>query len=613
MKKKKLSQIVSRRILAIIVGAFIALMVVAFVFVYFQAENNAKSFVRFNLEDIENYALGRMDKIRESNLPQEAEILDEMISEYTAEDATLQEIVDALYAELRENMISELDLVSPDGIIVASSKEENIGIDLHSDAESAEFLGLFDGDTDVYTQDMTLHPPDGAQMRYYGTLMPEYGGIFLEGFTQEDRAAHKKAILQVIVETTKFGTNGYYLYLDKDLKVLGDPDHDLENEGISLPVDIRKLAETGEIVKTDVYGVHSYVGVLADGQNYIVAVYSVAEAWSPWNLTILVLVIIDCIVAVILFIALGRLIRKHVVRGVVSINGALSSISGGDLEKQVDFRESAEFDELSDGINVTVDRLKELIKEAEGRIDAELKFAAEIQNSILPHVFPPFPDRDEFELYACMVPAKEVGGDFYDFFLTDQDHLALVMADVSGKGLPAAMFMVMAKNKLRHSVMEHGTNVAEAVKEVNNELCKENDAGLFVTIWVGVLTISTGHVDYVDAGHDYPAIYKAGGEFTIEKDVHCSMVGAMGGIDFPPGSFELKAGDILYLYTDGVTEAIDASNEMFRMERLLETLNGKKDASVSDIDAAVRTAITEFVKDAPQFDDITTLCFRYKG
>ncbi len=613
MKKKKLSQIVSRRILAIIVGAFLALMVVAFVFVYFQAENNAKSFVRFSLEDIESYAVGRMDKVRENNLPQEAEILDEMISENWGEEYSLQKIVDVLYAQISENMISELDLVSPDGIIVASSKEENIGIDLHSDTEWSEFLGLFDGDTDIYTQNMTLHPPDGAQMRYYGTLMPEYGGICLEGFTQEDRAAHKEEILEVIVDTTKFGRTGYYLYLDQNLKALGDPDHDFENESVSLPVDIRKLAETGEIVKTDVYGIPSYVGVLADGQDYIIAVYSVVEAWEPWNLTILVLIIIDCIVAVILFIVLGRLIRKHVVRGVVDINGALSSISGGDLEKRVDFRESAEFDELSDGINVTVDRLKELIKEAEGRIDAELKFAAEIQNSILPHVFPPFPDRDEFELYACMVPAKEVGGDFYDFFLTDEDHLALVMADVSGKGLPAAMFMVMAKDKLRHSVMEHGTDVAKAVKEVNNELCKENDAGLFVTIWVGVLTISTGHVDYVDAGHDYPAIYRAGGEFTIEKDVHCAMVGAMDGIDFPSGSFELKAGDILYLYTDGVTEAIDASNEMFRMERLLDALNGKKDASVSDIDAAVRTAISEFVKDAPQFDDITTLCFRYKG
>ncbi len=175
------------------------------------------------------------------------------------------------------------------------------------------------------------------------------------------------------------------------------------------------------------------------------------------------------------------------------------------------------------------------------------------------------------------------------------------------------MFMVMAKDKLRHSLKKHGTDVAEAVREANDELCKENDAGLFVTVWVGVLTISTGHVDYVDAGHDYPAIYRAGGEFTIEKDVHCMMAGAMSGIKFKAGSFEISAGDILYLYTDGVTEAIDASNEMFRMERLVEVLNKNSEASVEDIDASVRTAIDDFVKDAPQFDDMTMLVFRYKG
>ena len=239
--------------------------------------------------------------------------------------------------------------------------------------------------------------------------------------------------------------------------------------------------------------------------------------------------------------------------------------------------------------------------------------AAEIQVSFLPREFPAFSDREEFELFASMVPAKEVGGDFYDFFLLDEDHLALVMADVSGKGIPAAMFMVMAKDKLRHSVKKHGTNVSEAVMEANEELCRENEAGLFVTIWVGVLTISTGHVDYVDAGHDYPAIYRAGKRFKIDRDVHCAMAGIMSGAEFPSGSFELHAGDVLYLYTDGVTEATDATDEMFRMERMLDVLNQNPDAPVEKIDAAVRAAIADFVKEAPQFDDLTMLALTYQG
>ena len=599
--------------LTIVMGAFFALMIVAVFFAFFQEKNNARSFVRFSLEGIDYFVTERMDKIRSMSIPEEAEWMDEYILNDLAKGIPLQDAVDRLILDVRSGYVSEVDLVSPDGIIIASTVEDNIGLDLHSNAQSAEFLCLLKGDTDVYSQYMVLRSPDSEQMKYYGTLVPEYGGILLEGLDQETYAAYKDATLRITIDNNKFGRTGYFLYLDNNLRILSGQALLHQGEIFSIPYDIKELAESGDIVKADVYGVPSYVGVFADNNNYIVAVYSLSEAWESWDFTITALIIIDCIVLIILFAALRHLIRRHVERGVVIINDSLAAISGGDLEKRVDFRDSIEFDELSGGINYTVDRLKELIKEAEGRIDAELVLAAEIQKSILPHVFPPFPDRNEFELYACMIPAKEVGGDFYDFFLIDDDHLALVMADVSGKGLPAAMFMVMSKDKLRHSIQEHGTDVAEAVREVNSELCKENDAGLFVTIWVGVLTISTGHMDYVDAGHDYPAICRSGREFVIEKDVHCAMVGAMSFTEFKAGSFDLKAGDILYLYTDGVTEAINAFDEMFRMERMLDVLNRNKDASVQDIDAAVRAAIAGFVKDAPQFDDTTTLCFRYKG
>ena len=258
-------------------------------------------------------------------------------------------------------------------------------------------------------------------------------------------------------------------------------------------------------------------------------------------------------------------------------------------------------------------RLTEKRLEEEERIEAELALAAKIQTSFLPRDFPPFPERDEFELYASMTPAKEVGGDFYDFFFTDSDHLALVMADVSGKGIPAAMFMVDAKNKIRSAVMKHGSDVAAAVREANIELCDGNDAGLFVTVWLGVLTVSTGHMEYVDAGHEYPAICRKGGEFAIEEDVHSAPVAARKKTEFEAGAFDLKAGDILYLYTDGVTEANNSAGEMFRRSRMLEALNKSVNAPVKDIDSAIRGALAEFVQDTPQFDDTTMLVFRYKG
>ncbi len=356
-----------------------------------------------------------------------------------------------------------------------------------------------------------------------------------------------------------------------------------------------------------------YTAALTEESLCIIGCYPFKEARSAGLIDILMVLVMNVVIAVFIYKALSRLLQHEVVGGVESINGSLSKITDGDLDERADFRESLEFNELSDGINFTVDRLKELIKEAEERIDAELALAAKIQTSFIPHKFPAFPNRDEFDLYAAMVPAKEVGGDFYDYFLIDDDHLALAMADVSGKGIPAAMFMVMAKDKIHHFAMKYCTDVSAAITDVNLELLKENDAGLFVTVWLGVVTLSTGHVDYVDAGHEYPAICRAGGKFATIENEHSGPVAALKKMKFDAGSFDLNPGDILYLYTDGVTEANDPDGEMFRADRMVDALNTDTGAPFEEIDAAVRKAIADFVRDAPQFDDTTTLVFRFNG
>ena len=187
------------------------------------------------------------------------------------------------------------------------------------------------------------------------------------------------------------------------------------------------------------------------------------------------------------------------------------------------------------------------------------------------------------------------------------------MADVSDKGIPAAMFMAMSMDKIRNSVLKYGTDVVSAIKEANSELIEENDAGLFVTVWLGVINLLTGHVDYVNAGHEYPAICKAGGYFIVQEDIHSGPVAALKSMTFDAGSLKLGAGDIIYLYTDGITEARNPDDEMFRIQRVLKALNRDRDASACDIDANVRAAIAEFVNDTPQFDDMTSLVFKYKG
>ena len=262
---------------------------------------------------------------------------------------------------------------------------------------------------------------------------------------------------------------------------------------------------------------------------------------------------------------------------------------------------------------VVSNEMDELLQQQSERILTELKQAAKIQASFLPRKFPPFPDRNEFELFASMVPAKNVGGDFYDFFFVDKDHLALVMADVSGKGIPAAMFMAMAKTQLRQCVFSYKTDVARAMEEANTELSKDNDEMMFVTLWLGVVDLTTGHVDYVNAGHEYPVICSSQEGFKVFEGIHGPFAAAVGGIKYTAGSFELAPGDILFQYTDGITEATDADENMFREERMIEALNKDITASVEDIDAAVRSSVAEFVKDAPQFDDMTTLVFKYKG
>ena len=244
------------------------------------------------------------------------------------------------------------------------------------------------------------------------------------------------------------------------------------------------------------------------------------------------------------------------------------------------------------------------------RIGAELNVATQIQASMLPCIFPAFPERREFDIYAAMDPAKEVGGDFYDFFMVDQTHLAVVMADVSGKGVPAALFMVIGKTLIKDHTLP-GRDLGEVFSEVNRLLCEANSEGLFITAFEGVLDLKTGELCYVNAGHEMPFVGRAGG-FEAQKIRPGFVLAGMEGVRYRAGSLTLQPGDKLFQYTDGVTEATDAGNNLYGMERLSEALNAHASESPQQICAAVRADIDAFVKDAPQFDDITMLCLEYK-
>ncbi len=245
------------------------------------------------------------------------------------------------------------------------------------------------------------------------------------------------------------------------------------------------------------------------------------------------------------------------------------------------------------------------------RIGMELSFAKSIQHSSLPTKFPAFPDRTDFDIYAYMKPAREVGGDFYNFSLLDDDHLAMWIGDVSDKGVPAALFM-MAINIVINNRASMGGTPAEIMAFVNNNICEHNEANLFVTIWLGILEISTGRLTFVNAGHEEPALYRKGGSFELYKTKHNVAVGVFPDIEYTNYDIHLGSGDKIFVYTDGVPEATDMFNKLYTTGRMLEALNKCRDGSPQEILEGMNKSVKEFVGDRPQFDDLTMLGFELK-
>ena len=268
-------------------------------------------------------------------------------------------------------------------------------------------------------------------------------------------------------------------------------------------------------------------------------------------------------------------------------------------------------DRMEDQVVDYVENLTKVTAEKE-RIGTELALAKRIQAGMLPNLFPAFPDREEFDIYATMNPAKEVGGDFYDFFLIDHDHLGMVIADVSGKGVPAALFM-MASKILLYNYSISGRRPSEILAEVNTQICAHDHEDMFVTVWLGILDLTSGKLTAANAGHEYPVLRDPGGSFAFVKDKHGFVLGGMENMKYQDYELQLSPGTRLFLYTDGVTEAENEDVQLFGMERLLAALNKKPDGTPQEILDTVHEEVSAFVGEAAQFDDLTRMCLQYNG
>ena len=310
---------------------------------------------------------------------------------------------------------------------------------------------------------------------------------------------------------------------------------------------------------------------------------------------------------------------KRIVKPLNSMTRQIGQLGEGNLEFKMkdSYRTGDEVQVLAESFATLshktveyIEQVKTVTAEKE-RIGTELHLAQQIQEGMLPSVFPPYPERIEFGLYASMNPAKEVGGDFYDFFLIDDDHLALVMADVSGKSVPGALFMMVSKAILKNNAMM-SKSPAEILTVTNETICSNNKMEMFVTVWLGILEIRTGRIIASNAGHEYPVVCRKGGNFEVFKDKHGFVVGGYEGVKYKEYELDLQPGDKLFLYTDGVPEATDANKELFGTQRMLDALNSHN-GSPAEVLRGVLESVNEFVATAEQFDDLTMLCLEYKG
>ncbi len=322
----------------------------------------------------------------------------------------------------------------------------------------------------------------------------------------------------------------------------------------------------------------------------------------------------------LLMLAGALTLGKRIVKPLNTITKKIASLSERDLEFKMEdaYRTGDEIEVLAESFASVSHRTVEYIGQVQRvtaekeRIGTELEMATRIQTAMLPHIFPAFPDRPELDIYASMDPAKEVGGDFYDYFLVDDDHLCLVIADVSGKGVPAALFM-MASKIIIQSIAMLGSSPAEILKRTNDAICSNNEEEMFVTVWLGIVDLSTGRVTAANAGHEYPVLKDPDGAFEIWKDRHDFVIGGMEGLRYNEYELQLKPGGKLFVYTDGVPEATNKDKEQFGTERMVGALNRDPAVAPEQLLANVRSAVNDFVQDAEQFDDLTMLCIEYKG
>lgn len=610
--KRKTQRRISRSFLSwllfLVVIAFLATTVFLWFFQTNMARENAHQLLYLNIGDV----CADVRDASDARLLHIAYEVKDDIEQCSIADRSSAEFSRFLADRARHYDLEEINCIDRHGIIKVTTYPPYKNYDMRSGEQSAEFMVLLDRKTE-YVQDMRPVSYDSSISRKYGGVRLTDGGFVQVGYDEERSSA---SIAKAVVGATKnrhVGKGGCIIIADSDMKIVSDRNGNegkgLDVTGLRIDVDSMQPDTPFEAV---VYGEPNYCMYHETEGFVVLAVMPMREAALSRNLAVTVTTVMQIIVFSALFMLVYWLVRRLVVNNIHRINRSLAEITEGKLDTVVDVRSHREFDELSDDINSTVDTLKRYIAEAAARIDAELAFAKAIQHAALPSVFPPYPHRHEFDIFACMHTAREVGGDFYDFYFVDDDNLSFMVADVSGKGIPAAMFMMTSKTVIK-SLAESGMDVGQVFTRANEKLCAGNDAGMFVTAWMGILNVKTGKVLFANAGHNPPLVKRGDGTFECLSGKRGLMLAGMDGVQYHVNELQLEPGDAIYLYTDGVTEAADRNGTLYGERRLRSVLGKHKDGSAQALCEEVKRDVDAFVGDVSQFDDITMLALKYEG
>ena len=603
-RKERIANTFQRWLLACIVVAYLITSTFTFML--------QNGMVKIEIQELFTVAIGDI----EADVKGKSDVKLLEIAEQLKEEYESSSVVSLEYLAERFD-VKEINIVNSDGMIVNSTEKTLINnYNMNSQPQSKEFVDVLTA-KNSYVQEFGPRGKGDSVWRKYAAVNLTDGGFLQVGYDAQQ--FHHK-LNEFVVDVTKnrrVGARGFVAVCDQNLCMVIDNEYSgksISTIGIEPPSEMteRKTATKlyyADVVdgKTELSEKYMYVFKFVEGYCIITAMPE-SEAMFMRDASIYTSVFMQVLIFAALFVVIYILIKRIIINNLKKINDTLGRITEGDLNVTVDVRSNEEFSSLSDDINSTVSTLKRYIAEAAARIDKELEYAKQIQLSALPTNFP---TGENYGIYAQMIAAKEVGGDFYDFYKLNDTTIAFLAADVSGKGIPAAMFMMTAKTIIK-DLAESGMAVNDIFTKANEKLCESNESGMFVTAWMGVLDIKTGNLKYANAGHNPPLIKQANGDFEYLKTRAGFVLAGMEGVTYRVGEITLCPGDRIFLYTDGVTEATNIDNKLFGEERLKSFLNRNVTVKSDELLPSLKANIDEFVGEAPQFDDITMLMFDYK-